>query len=311
MTTSFLVSVALAAACGILTGALYIAWPRRQTAEEWIYHRRALSGRSDPSASSGRTATRRLPSWLSAERYAAYWTSVNADLALLHLADSAVPSEAPDLIRSLARSAGAGAFLGGGVGVALFVATGGGEGLLAIPALTLAAAVVLPLALWLRIRRRARNLRASVNRRLARVLTGARMVLESGAATPERALVVAVSIYDDPATQLLREAIRLKEVRRIALEDGIDQVAERYDLPGLYRLADAFRLGGRYGTQMAAVIAGFAQDLRRTTHADFRERMTRAPVLMTLPALAFFVAPLLILVLFLVFAPLSRTLGQL
>jgi len=311
MTTAFLVSAVLAAACGVLSAALYIAWPRRQTAEEWIYHRRAASGQSNLEISSRRAASSRLPSWLSAERYSAYLTSLNADLALLHLADSDIPAQAPDLIRILARTAGFGAVLGGGLGFALWLATAGGEGPLTILALAVAAAVVLPLASWLRIRRRAHDLRTSVNRRLARVLTGARMVLESGAATPERALVVAVGIYDDPATQLLREGLRLREVRRVALEDGLDEVAERYALPGLYRLADAFRLGGRYGTQMAAVISGFAQDLRRTTHAEFRERMTRAPVLMTLPALAFFVAPLLILVLFLVFAPLSRTLGQL
>jgi Flp pilus assembly protein TadB len=307
---TFLVSVVLAAACGVLSAALYIAWPRRQSAEEWIHHRRAVSGHSNLATSSRRAARLRLPSWLSAERYTAYLTSLNADLALLHLADSDSPAQAPDLIRTLARTAGSGAVLGGGLGFALWLATAGGEGPLTVLALA-AAAVVLPLASWLRIRRRAHNLRMSVNRRLARVLTGARMVLESGAATPERALVVAVGIYDDPATQLLREGLRLREVRRIPLEDGLDEVAERYALPGLYRLADAFRLGGRYGTQMAAVISGFAQDLRRTSHAEFRERMTRAPVLMTLPALAFFVAPLLILVLFLVFAPLSRTLGQL
>jgi Flp pilus assembly protein TadB len=311
MTAVFLVSAVLAAACGVLSAALYIAWPRRQTAEEWIYHRRAVSGQSNLATSSRRAARLRLPSWLSAERYTAYLTSLNADLALLQLADSDIPAQAPDLIRTLARTAGSGAVLGGGLGFALWLATAGGEGPLTIVALAVAAAVVLPLASWLRIRRRAHNLRMSVNRRLARVLTGARMVLESGAATPERALVVAVGIYDDPATQLLREGLRLREVRRIPLEDGLDEVAERYALPSLYRLADAFRLGGRYGTQMAAVISGFAQDLRRTSHAEFRERMTRAPVLMTLPALAFFVAPLLILVLFLVFAPLSRTLGQL
>jgi hypothetical protein len=39
--------------------------------------------------------------------------------------------------------------------------------------------------------------------------------------------------------------------------------------------------------------------------------MTRAPVLMTVPALLFFVLPLLALVLVLVFAPLSTALGQL
>ena len=45
--------------------------------------------------------------------------------------------------------------------------------------------------------------------------------------------------------------------------------------------------------------------------SSYRERITRAPVLMTVPALMFFVLPLLVLVMFLVFTPLMGTLGRL
>ncbi len=65
------------------------------------------------------------------------------------------------------------------------------------------------------------------------------------------------------------------------------------------------------GTRLSDILASFAQELRREWHAAYRERITRAPVLMTIPALIFFVAPLLFLILFLVFSPLFSILGQL
>jgi pilus assembly protein TadC len=310
MTGTFMLSVALAAGCGALSAALYVAWPRRMTAEEWIQHRRALSGEPPAARRARPQVSVRLPRWLTADAYRAQLVSLGEDLALLRLAGGDGPETALDLGRYLLRLGGVGA-VGGALAGAAFWGLAGGASLAPIAVLTPTAAIVAPLLVWLRLRRRAASLRASIHRRLPRLLTGARMVLESGAATPERALAVAVGIYDDPATALLREAIRLREVRRIALEDALEMVAQRYRLPTLFRLADAFRVGSRYGTQMASILSGFAQELRRSSHADYRERMTRAPVLMTLPALLFFVAPLLLLVLFLVFAPLSQTLGQL
>ena len=310
MTGTLVLSVALAAGCGALSAALYVAWPRRMTAEEWIQHRRALSGESPAARRARPQVSVRLPRWLTADAYRAQLVSLGEDLALLRLAGGDGPETALDLGRYLLRLGGVGA-VGGALAGAAFWGLAGGASLAPIAVLTPTAAIVAPLLVWLRLRRRAASLRASIHRRLPRLLTGARMVLESGAATPERALAVAVGIYDDPATALLREAIRLREVRRIALEDALEMVAQRYRLPTLFRLADAFRVGSRYGTQMASILSGFAQELRRSSHADYRERMTRAPVLMTLPALLFFVAPLLLLVLFLVFAPLSQTLGQL
>ena len=46
------------------------------------------------------------------------------------------------------------------------------------------------------------------------------------------------------------------------------------------KLADAYRVGTRQGTRMADLLLDFALDLQRTEHVAYRERMTRAPVLM-------------------------------
>src|SRR5260370_1254348 len=62
---------------------------------------------------------------------------------------------------------------------------------------------------------------------------------------------------------------------------------------------------------LAALVALTAQRARSSWHASYRERITRAPVLMTVPALMFFVLPLLVLVMFLVFSPLMGTLSRL
>jgi len=64
-------------------------------------------------------------------------------------------------------------------------------------------------------------------------------------------------------------------------------------------------------TGMSMLLVDFAQRARSSWHASYRERITRAPVLMTVPALMFFVLPLLVLVMYLVFTPLMGTLGRL
>ncbi len=62
---------------------------------------------------------------------------------------------------------------------------------------------------------------------------------------------------------------------------------------------------------MAQLLAEHALQLRQRRHQEYRERITRAPVLMTVPALLFFVLPLLVLIMYLVFTPLLHTLTQL
>src|SRR5207245_11581171 len=105
--------------------------------------------------------------------------------------------------------------------------------------------------------------------------------------------------------------IRIQQVPRRRLGVGLDQVGARYGTRPFGQLADAFRIGRRYGTRLSEILANFAQELRRDWHASYRERITRAPVLMTVPALIFFVGPLLVLILFLVFTPLFTVLHQL
>ena len=63
--------------------------------------------------------------------------------------------------------------------------------------------------------------------------------------------------------------------------------------------------------QSPEYLANFENIVVDSWHAGYRERVTRAPVLMTVPALIFFVLPLLVLVMFLVFAPLMGTLSRL
>lgn len=311
MTGSFLVSIAVAAVCGVLSAALYMAWPRRMTAEEWVLHRRAVSGEFGSPVRSGV----QLPGWLSQQiwiaRLGESTAALERDLALLGLGTGRPTATVADVADRFTRYAVRGAVVGAVLGGVLWFA--GGEAGLPLPAVPLAMVFSVGAAAlsWRRLRGRATGTRGAIGRRLPRILTGTRMLLESGAATPERALAVAVAMYDDPAADLLREALRHKEVNRAPIETSLEVMADRYGVQELHRLADAFRVSGRYGTQLATTIAGFAQELRRASHADYRERMMRAPVLMTIPALIFFVVPLLVLVLFLVFAPLGNALTQL
>ena len=237
--------------------------------------------------------------------------SSEPDRLLLNLGSDRMPVTTEAVARRLLWLAGGGAAAGIVAITALTLVEGAYWLAAAAPLVGLVGAVTLPagqLASW---SYRARRRRAEVARRLPRVLTGARVLLESGAATAEGALAAAVATYADPSADLVREALRVKEVQRLELEAALDEVAERYSVEDLHRLADSFRIGRRYGTGMAALLADFAQAARSGWHARYRERITRAPVLMTVPALVFFVMPLLALVMYLVFSPLLGTLSRL
>jgi hypothetical protein len=174
-----------------------------------------------------------------------------------------------------------------------------------------AVGLLLPSLRWMHLRRRAARARTAIVRRLPRLLTGAYVLLESGAATPRGALSAATASHRDAAAAILREVVLHQEVRQVELADALVHVGRAYGLDPLVRLADAYRVGTQQGTRMADLVSEFALDLRRAEHVAYRERMTRAPVLMTVPAMVFFVLPLLALVLLLVFAPLEGALGQL
>src|SRR5487761_510216 len=309
MTAALTGALVLSVVGGISIAALYLAWPRRLTAEEWVVHRRALLQVVDA------TRGQRWRVWLSGRStsvgFGGLMRSSEPNRLLLNLGSDRTPVTTEAAARRLLWLAGGGAVAGIVAATALTLVEGAYWLAAASPLVGLIAAVALSagqLASW---SYRARRRRAEVARRLPRVLTGARVLLESGAATAEGALAAAVATYADPSADLVREALRVKEVQRLELEAALDEVAVRYSVEDLHRLADSFRIGRRYGTGMAALLADFAQAARSGWHARYRQRITRAPVLMTVPALVFFVMPLLALVMYLVFSPLLGTLSRL
>ena len=304
MTASLVGALVLSAVGGGAVSWLFIAWPRRMTAEEWIVHRRSFQRAHEEA---------RQPARLSVLRGspAGVRALPEADLALLRLARQGAPTTQAEALRRITLVAGACAAGVIGVGSVAGIASGSPGLAVASPLLALLVAVVAGAGQWLSWRFEVERLRSAIRKDLPRLLTGARVLLDSGTANAEQALAAAVGTYADPAAELLREALRGKEVRRIDFEAAVDEVGDRYGVEELHRLADSLRVGHRYGTGMSALLVDFAQRSRSAWHASYRERVTRAPVLMTVPALVFFVLPLLVLVMFLVFTPLMGTLSKL
>ena len=299
-------AMVLALVASVSLAGVYASWPHPLSPDEWITRRRA----SELGPQAGRPAARgRLRRAAARLRWTV--TVIGADLALLRSHGLGSAGSEEDLAYELLRLGALGGAGGLLFGVALWLVSGR-QGV-PLSALLLAAvgAALLPALRWLRFRRQADAVRAVIRRRLPRVLTGSRVLLESGALTPQNALRTTVAIYHDPASDVLREALRESQVRRVELQSALDAVAQRYRLDPIQRLADAFRVGTRFGTEMADTLSAFAIDVRRSWHAEYRERMTRAPVLMTIPALIFFVVPLFGLILLLVLTPLMRSLSQL
>jgi Flp pilus assembly protein TadB len=305
VTTSLIGALVLSALTGLIVSWVFVSWPRRLTAEEWIVHRRSFQRAH---------GTARVPPRLAILRggpLSGIHVLPDADVALLGLAGHGAPSSQAGAVRRLALLAGC--CIAGGiiVGTAGSIATGTLGLALAAPLLGVVLAGVAGTGQWLVWRFEVASVRAAIRKDLPRLLTGARVLLDGGTANPEQALASAVGTYADPAAELLREALRRKEVRRIDFETAVDEVGDRYAVDELHRLADALRVGHRYGTGMSTLLVEFAQRARSSWHASYRERITRAPILMTVPALIFFVLPLLVLVMFLVFTPLMGTLTRL
>ena len=305
MTTSLVGALVLSALTGLLVSWLFVSWPRRMTAEEWIVHRRSFQRAH---------GTAIVPPGLAILRggpMSGIRVLPDADVALLGLAGHGAPSTQAGAVRRLALLTGFCVAGGLVVGIAGSIATGTLGLALVAPLLGVVLAGVAGTGQWLVWRFEVASVRAAIRKDLPRLLTGARVLLDGGTANPEQALASAVGTYADTAAELLREALRRKEVRRIDFEAAVDEVGDRYAVDELHRLADALRVGHRYGTGMSTLLVEFAQRARSSWHASYRERITRAPILMTVPALIFFVLPLLVLVMFLVFTPLMGTLTRL
>jgi Flp pilus assembly protein TadB len=311
MTAALAMALLLSAACGAAAGALYWAWPRRLSAEEWVMHRRTLTmAKASPEVSTGWPTMPRAQLLTSIRVPKQVLASARADLALLRLAGES----APDNEQRFETRLGLNAIVGGAAGFLLLLLSLAINGLAISPAaavLPVAGALLWPAWSWFKLRRRANQLRAGMEHRLPRLLVAARVLLESGAATPHGALTHVVAIHQDLAADLVREALRRRAVQGGNVEDALEETAQRYGVPSLARLADSFRIGSRHGTPMAQLLGEQSIRLRQAWFAGYRERITRAPVTMTIPAAIFFVMPLLLLILFLIFTPLAGSIGQL
>src|SRR2546430_4223745 len=252
MTAPLAGALVLSGLTAVTVAWLFIALPRRITAEEWIVHRRSFQRAHDTTTqtlglSIGRTARvpgiRLLP---------------DADLALLGLASFGAPATGTDALRRLA-------LLGGGsaAGVIIVTSIGGiaiGATWLAVasPLLALLAALVALTGQWVRWRLEVSSVRTAIRKDLPRLLTGARVLLDSGTANAEQALAAAVGTYADPAAELLREALRLKEVRRVEFEAAVDEVADRYAVGEFHRLPARPPPGHRAGPALPLLPGAFS-----------------------------------------------------
>jgi len=98
VTVTLVMAILVAGVCGVGAAGLYLTWPRRLTAEEYVMHRRAISEPMVPqvAATPSRTAG---PDLLAAqlERLASLASIARTDLALLRLAGHQVPASEQEL----------------------------------------------------------------------------------------------------------------------------------------------------------------------------------------------------------------------
>ena len=308
MTSSLLGTFFFAALTAVSVAGLYLAWPRPVGPEEWIDRRRVAEGggRRRPNVIMGAVLSSLPVLWLRRSV-----RLIHADLELLKLGGMRAQDSDEAMTSEFLRLGLMGAGTGLVIGIALHALAGHEGPPTSTVLFIVVCGVLLPALRWLRFRREAARLRATIGRRLPRLLTGARVLLESGAVTPQQALTTVVSVYSDPAADVLREAMRDREVRRVELQASLDHVARTCRLEPLQRLADGLRVGTRFGSGMAELLSEYAADARLDWHTTYRERMVRAPVLMAVPALVFFVLPLLVVILLLVISPLVNGLGRL
>ena len=114
MTAPLAGALVLSVLTGVTVAWLFIAWPRRITAEEWIVHRRSFQRAHDTTRQSGGLSIVRTA------RVPGIWILPEADLALLGLASPGAPATRADALRRLALLVG-----GSAAGVIIVASIGG------------------------------------------------------------------------------------------------------------------------------------------------------------------------------------------
>src|SRR5260370_37429284 len=176
MTATLTGALVLSGLTGVTVSWLFIAWPRRISAEEWIVRRRPFQRAHD---------TTKQPVGLSLLRtgsVAGLAILPEADVALLSLASPGAPATQGDALRRLALLAG-----GSAVGVIIVVSVGGiatGAMWLAVasPLLALLAAGGAVAVQWGRWRLEAAGVRTVIPMELPLLVTGARVLVYSATA---------------------------------------------------------------------------------------------------------------------------------
>src|SRR5947209_5474110 len=96
MTAPLAGALALSVLTGVTISWLFIAWPRRITAEEWIVHRLSFQRAHDTTTHSVGLSIAR------STRVPGMWLMPDADLALLGLSGFGAPASRADALRRLA-----------------------------------------------------------------------------------------------------------------------------------------------------------------------------------------------------------------
>src|SRR5260370_2466263 len=237
-------AVVVSAVAGLAGSWLFIAWARRISAEEWVVRGRSFERAHDTTKQFGGLSILRTGS------VAGVRMLREGDVALLRLASPDAPATQGDAIRRLALLAG-----GSAAGVIIVASIGGlatGATWLEVfsPLIALLAAGAVVTGQWVRWRFEVASVRASIRKDLPRLLTGARVLLDSGTANAEHALAPAGGTYAAPPAELRREALRRKEVQREEFEAAVDAVADHYAVGEFHRLSASLRGGHLFGRRL-------------------------------------------------------------
>ncbi len=142
-----------------------------------------------------------------------------------------------------------------------------------------------------RLRRRRRAILAQIPAALDLFVIAA-----SAGLSPEQALVEAARRLDGVLGEALREVVREAGLGTAGDADGLQQLAEREDVPELRSLASAWQLAHRQGLPLAPALLSLAETVRERRRAELVEAGGKAAVRMLFPV-TLFIFPVFLVVL--------------